>query len=80
MIIDIALSAGATPEAVWIRASLAAALVQKALRDPDKQVPETSICSVHNLFKQPTIEEGFNSVRITDVANPPSAEAVLTVV
>lgn len=69
-IIDIARSADAVLEAVWIRVSLDTALAQNALRAPDKQVPEKSIRSVHNLFEPPTIKEGFESVRIIDVANP----------
>jgi predicted kinase len=79
-IIDIALSAGTIPEAVWIRASLATALAQNVLRDPDKQVPETSISSVHDLFEPPTIEEGFESIHVIDIASPPGAGPALTVI
>ena len=79
-IVDIVRSAGATPEAVWIKASLDTALFQNSLRELDRQVPETSIRSVHDLFEQPTVEEGFHSVRIIDVSNPANTGPRRTVV
>ena len=62
-IIDIALSAGADVEAVWIKSPLSLALARNAQRSPDTQVPESSIRSVDEQFEAPVTSEGFTRIR-----------------
>jgi hypothetical protein len=61
-VITIAHSAGAAVHAVWINASLEAALHRNSQRRDDERVPETSIRSVAAQFEAPTVSEGFVDV------------------
>ncbi|MEF2074379.1 AAA family ATPase [Consotaella aegiceratis] len=67
-IVDIARAAEAVVEAVWIKVPLAVALERSSARQQDLRVPEDSIRSVARLFEPPTLEEGFDRVRIVDGA------------
>ncbi|MEN3233721.1 MULTISPECIES: AAA family ATPase [Methylobacterium] len=63
-IVEIARSAGARLEAVWIDVPLALALTRNASRPADRRVPEEAIRSVAGLFEAPTAAEGFDRITV----------------
>lgn len=63
-VVEIAKTAGAKIEIVWIKTKLPVALVRNMQRRDDERVPDASIQSVAQLFEEPTLAEGVAKIRV----------------
>lgn len=70
-IIEIARSANAQVEIVWIKVPLSVALARNAQRNDDEQVSQASIQSVAELFENPTTAEGAAKVYVIETSLTP---------
>ncbi|MBE7942829.1 hypothetical protein IM725_19865 [Ramlibacter aquaticus] len=61
--VGIAKTVGVSVVAVWIQATLEAALARNRMRRNDHRVPDSAIQSVHSIMERPSVAEGFEEVR-----------------